>query len=122
LIGTYAEAGQSSTFGGYSHIMSELIGNDDEVSWEGTFLAPRQMFTKSMLSDNGLVGGHWNNSYEVIKFPCRLSNDLHETWNDSIAVLRTHHGEIFISTKDMLVSWDRTKGQKDPLKLYRDRI
>ena len=31
LIGTYAEAGQSSTFGGYSHIMSELIGNDDEV-------------------------------------------------------------------------------------------
>ena len=66
LVGTYAEAGQSATFGGYSQIMSELLGNDDEVSWEGTFLGPRQLFNKTMLSDNTNVGGHWNNSYEVI--------------------------------------------------------
>ena len=66
LMGTYAEAGQSSTFGGYSQIMSELLGNDDEVSWEGTFLGPRELYIKSMLSDNGNVGGHWVNSYEVI--------------------------------------------------------
>ena len=66
LIGAYAEAGQSSTFGGYSQIISELLGNDDEVSWEGTFLAPRQFYTKSMLSDNSFVGSHWVNSYEVI--------------------------------------------------------
>jgi len=33
-----------------------------------------------------------------------VSNDLHETWNDLIAVLRTRHGEIFISTNDMLLT------------------
>jgi len=33
------------------------------------------------------------------KFPCRLSNDLHEAWNDSIAVLRTCAGEILGSVK-----------------------
>ena len=33
------------------------------------------------------------------KIPCRLSNDLHEGWNDSIAVLRTCAGEILGSVK-----------------------
>jgi len=32
-------------------------------------------------------------------FPCRVSNDLHEAWNDSIAVLRTCAGEILGSVK-----------------------
>jgi len=72
----------------------------------------------SMLNIN--VGRN-NNGPKVANFLV-VSNDLHETWNDSIAVLRTRHGEIFISTKDMLAHWDRTKGQKDPLKLYRERI
>lgn len=45
--------------------------------------------------------GRNNNGPKVANFLV-VSNDLHETWNDSIAVLRTRHGEIFISTNDML--------------------
>ena len=91
LVGAYAEAGQSATFGGYSQIMSELLGNDDEVSWEGTFLGPRQLFNKTMLSDNANVGGHWNNSYEVIN---QANLVLDNSSNISDATLRaTVEGE-----------------------------
>lgn len=66
LIGTYDEAGQSATFGGDSHIISDLLGTDGQVTWNGTFLDPRQFFNKTILLDNGFVEDHWNNSYEVI--------------------------------------------------------
>lgn len=66
LIGTYDEAGQVATFGGRSQIISDLLGADDQVSWNGTFIDPRQFINKTILIDNGFVEGHWNNSYEVI--------------------------------------------------------
>ena len=66
LIGAYDEGGQAATFGGRTHIIADLLGANDQVSWNGTFLDPRQFFTKSILVDNGFVAGHWNNSYEVI--------------------------------------------------------
>ena len=66
LIGAYDEAGQAATYGGRTHIIADLLGVNDQVSWSGTFLDPRQFFTKSILVDNGFVSAHWNNSYEVI--------------------------------------------------------
>ena len=66
LIGTYEEAGQSASFGGRNHVISDLLGASDQISWEGTFLEPRQIFTKNILVDNSFVEGLWQNSYEVI--------------------------------------------------------
>jgi len=66
LIGSYDEAGQVATFGGRTHMMADLLGSTDEVSWNGTFLDPRQIFQKQIFIDNGFVGGHWVNSYTVI--------------------------------------------------------
>ncbi len=66
LIGTYDEAGQAATFGGRTHLIADLLGSTNEIAWTGTFLDPRQFFTKSILVDNGFVAGHWANSYEVI--------------------------------------------------------
>jgi hypothetical protein len=66
LVGAYDEAGQAATYGGRTHMMAELLGASGEISWNGTFLDPRQIFTKSILVDNGFVDGHWGNSYAVI--------------------------------------------------------
>lgn len=66
LIGTYNEAGRVATFGGRSQIIADLLGSNNQVSWNGTFLDPRQFINKSILIDNGFVAGHWNNSYRVI--------------------------------------------------------
>lgn len=66
LVGTYSEAGQSSTFGGDTQIIADLLGNTTQMNWGGTFVDPRQFNSKSILVDNAFVQGVWGTSYEVI--------------------------------------------------------
>jgi tetratricopeptide (TPR) repeat protein len=66
LNGAYNEAGQNTTFGGRSQIIADLLGSTNEVVWTGTFLEPRQIFTKSIQVSNSFVANNWANSYEVI--------------------------------------------------------
>jgi hypothetical protein len=66
LVGTYDEAGQAATYGGRLQLMVDLLGTSNQVFWGGTFLDPRQAFTKDLLVDNGFVDGIWGNSYETI--------------------------------------------------------
>lgn len=66
LIGAYDEAGQAESHGGDLMMMNDLLGNDDQVTWGGTFLAPAEIANRQMLPDNGFVTATWNNMYEVI--------------------------------------------------------
>jgi hypothetical protein len=66
LIGTYSEAGEDESYGGQLQIMADLLGKGDYVTWVGTFLDPRQVANKNMLTDNSFVGGYWNNAYATI--------------------------------------------------------
>ena len=66
LIGTYAEAGESATFGGTTQIIADLLGNTNQVNWGGTFIDPRQINLKNILVNNAFVRDVWGNSYEVI--------------------------------------------------------
>lgn len=66
LVGTYTEAGESSSFGGDTQIIADLLGNTTQMSWGGTFVDPRQFNSKGVLVNNGFVEAVWGNSYEVI--------------------------------------------------------
>ncbi|MEH6681024.1 MAG: RagB/SusD family nutrient uptake outer membrane protein [Sediminicola sp.] len=66
LVGTYEEAGQPTTYGGNLQMTTDLLGTLDQAFWLGTFLDPRQAFTKSLLVDNGWVEDIWANAYETI--------------------------------------------------------
>lgn len=66
LLGVYEEAGQGVSFGGDIQIMADLLGASDQISWFGTFLAPRQLIQKSLLVDNTFVRDTWFNNYETI--------------------------------------------------------
>ena len=66
LIGTYDEAGQGDSHGGELQVIADLLGNDDQVTWGGTFLSPAEIVNKTILPDNGFISGFWNNVYEVI--------------------------------------------------------
>lgn len=66
LIGAYAEAGQSATYGGYAQMMSDLYGFTDEASWIGTFFQPREVFRKEIFVDNTAIRDLWLNQYQVI--------------------------------------------------------
>ena len=66
LIGAYAEAGQAASYGGRLQMMADLYGATDQVSWNGTFQQPRQVYVKNVLVDNSYVSGFWLNAYDVI--------------------------------------------------------
>tara|TARA_A100000171_G_C2137573_1_gene151598 strand:- start:611 stop:2008 length:1398 start_codon:yes stop_codon:yes gene_type:complete len=66
LLGAYDDAGQTGSYGGNLNLASELLGTTNEVSWQGTFLQPRQFFQKNITIDNSFVGGAWTNAYQII--------------------------------------------------------
>ncbi len=66
LIGTYAEAGDNTSYGGDIQMLGDLYGFTDEATWGGTFAQPREVFRKIILSDNAFVRDFWLNNYEVI--------------------------------------------------------
>lgn len=66
LLGTYDEAGQIASYGGRLQMLSDLLGTTDEVDWVGTFVQPREAFTKTFLIDNTWVRDAWGNAYETI--------------------------------------------------------
>ncbi|MEP1095727.1 MAG: RagB/SusD family nutrient uptake outer membrane protein [Cyclobacteriaceae bacterium] len=66
LVGAYAESGEDDTYGGQIQVMTDLLGATDQVSWQGTFVQPRQYFTKGILVDNLWTEQMWRNHYETI--------------------------------------------------------
>ena len=96
LIGTYNEAGAAATFGGRTHIIADLLGANDQVSWNGTFLDPRQFFTKSILIDNGFVAGHWTNSYQVINQANLVIDNLDKVTSDAATANRVEGEAKFL--------------------------
>lgn len=72
LIGSYNDLGAESRTGsnaslsGTSQLISDLLGNTGNVSWEGTFVAPRQLNNKQVLVDNDFILTSWTASYKAI--------------------------------------------------------
>lgn len=66
LIGLYNQMGKINNFGGGSQIMSDLLGNTDQIKWSGTQPAFRQIFDKSILPDNEIILRHWSGAYSII--------------------------------------------------------
>ena len=66
LAGSYAGIQNAEAYGGYIQLMSDLLADDGEISFVGTFSAPIQINRKSILRDNGFVQSIWTNAYNVI--------------------------------------------------------
>lgn len=66
MVGCYTGIQNAEGYGGYIQLMSDLLGDDGEVSFVGTFIPPNQINRKSILKDNGFVSAIWLNAYNVI--------------------------------------------------------
>lgn len=65
MNGIYNEAAQVASYGGRAHMAADLLGNSNQVTWDGTFSQPREYINKRMLAANAYVSGLWTNQYEV---------------------------------------------------------
>ncbi|MEL6255662.1 MAG: RagB/SusD family nutrient uptake outer membrane protein [Bacteroidota bacterium] len=65
LVGSYDGLSDNDVWGGGQHL-SELLADDGEQIWAGTFEEPEQIFQKTILVQNGDVERFWTESYEAI--------------------------------------------------------
>jgi len=66
LRGAYAEFARPGIYGGNILRNAELLGGNGELRWVGTYIDPRQLYSKSILTSNSEVEVQWRDSYVVI--------------------------------------------------------
>ncbi|QBN17581.1 RagB/SusD family nutrient uptake outer membrane protein [Flavobacterium nackdongense] len=71
LSGAYSILANGDAYGGRIQVSADLLAQTGVTSttnfrWRGTFATFRQMYTKTMLVDNGQVQSIWQRSYEII--------------------------------------------------------
>lgn len=66
LQGAYSQFALPGIYGGNILRNAELMGGNGELRWVGTYIDPRQLFTKAILTTNSEVDVQWRDSYKVI--------------------------------------------------------
>lgn len=66
LVGAYDALGDEDVFGGNLLRDADLLGDNGEIFFDGTFVAPDQIFRKSLLVNNDQAESTWLDSYRAI--------------------------------------------------------
>jgi tetratricopeptide (TPR) repeat protein len=66
LEGAYSQFALPGIYGGNILRNAELLGGNGEIKWVGTYIDPRQIFNKTMISTNSEAEVQWVDSYKVI--------------------------------------------------------
>lgn len=66
LRGAYDVMSNSDLFGGQFYMSPDLLADDGDLNWTGTFAAPREIWNKNILVDNGFIEDTWIDAYQGI--------------------------------------------------------
>jgi tetratricopeptide (TPR) repeat protein len=66
LQGAYSQFALPSIYGGNLLRNAELLGGNGEIQWVGTYIDPRQIFSKTMIATNSEAEVQWRDSYATI--------------------------------------------------------
>ncbi len=66
LLGAYEAASDYDLYGGQLLMLPDLLADDGEVFFGGTFEQPREVFNKQILVGNSFVESQWDDAYETI--------------------------------------------------------
>ncbi|WP_018611341.1 RagB/SusD family nutrient uptake outer membrane protein [Segetibacter koreensis] len=66
LVGAYTDFGASYFFGGRIFLEADLLGDNNEIDWEGTYQQLTQMHNKAIPVENTFVANSWLAGYTAI--------------------------------------------------------
>ena len=66
LVGAYDSMSDIDLYGGNLIRNAELLGDNGEIFWDGTFVEPDQIFRKAILVNNANVASIWLDAYRTI--------------------------------------------------------
>ena len=76
LVGAYDILSDGDLYGGNVLRDGELLGGDDELFWDGTFVDPGQIYNKRILVNNAQVEETWFEAYEAINITNNVLTNL----------------------------------------------
>ena len=65
LNNAYGDARSSALYGGGIGLAVELLANDGDLYWDGTYVQPDQYDEKAILTDNSFVESMWLRAYKI---------------------------------------------------------
>lgn len=95
LIGAYDVLGDADLFGGRFMLMADLLGDDGDLLWTGTFNQPREVWNKAILIDNSMVASQWIDSYRGINIANNVLSAL-DVFEDEAARNRVEGEARFV--------------------------
>ncbi|WP_162418882.1 RagB/SusD family nutrient uptake outer membrane protein [Cyclobacterium roseum] len=66
LVGAYADLRNEDLWGGRTILYAEMLGANNEIRWEGTFNQPREIYNKSIITNNTFITDTWLRAYSAI--------------------------------------------------------
>ena len=66
LIGAYDSMSDFDLHGGMFMFLPDLLGDDGELNWTGTYEEPPEFWRKNILVTNGFLEDNWNDAYRTI--------------------------------------------------------
>ncbi|NHE59799.1 RagB/SusD family nutrient uptake outer membrane protein [Cyclobacterium plantarum] len=66
LTGAYSGLRNQELLGGRTILYAEMLGANNEIRWEGTFNQPREMYNKSIFTNNSYITNTWLRAYSTI--------------------------------------------------------
>ena len=66
LSGAYDALSNADLYGGQIFMNADLMADNGEVFWDGTYEQPAQFWNKNLFVNNAFVADEWNEAYETI--------------------------------------------------------
>ena len=76
LTGSYTELGNINFYGGRMFVMGELLANENELLWSGTFQGMTQIYNKNIPVNNGFALNTWLAGYRAINIANNVLSGL----------------------------------------------
>jgi tetratricopeptide (TPR) repeat protein len=86
LVGSYTSLQADAAYNGYIQFMSDLLADDGDFDFVGTFSAPQEFERKALRRDNGFVQSMWQRGYITVN---RTNNVLANLDKITSATART---------------------------------
>jgi tetratricopeptide (TPR) repeat protein len=76
LVAAYDAMGDDDLYGGWFQMTSDLLGTDGDISWNGTFTDPGDIYQKVITSRNGQAEATWGAAYYAINLTNLILENL----------------------------------------------
>ncbi|MCS3629259.1 tetratricopeptide (TPR) repeat protein [Salinibacter ruber] len=76
LVGAYDDLSDVDLYGGQYMMSPDLLADNGDVQWDGTFAEPAEIVNKQMFVNNGFIESQWTDAYQTINTANNVLNAL----------------------------------------------